>query len=133
MFERYSVLNDVHISVFGSEMLNIPKATYSRVNAYLKPCELQCLKKFCRIVALKNSNPSCCSFILPIILVFVSFSNRDPPPILKPQNLPDEVHRNWKPQIGMVRATQVASLGMPGHRMLRQVAFSFASIRSQKQ
>lgn len=47
----------------------------------------------------------------------------DPPSILKPQNLPDEIHRNWKPQIGMVRATQVASLGMPGHRMLGLVVF----------
>lgn len=47
---------------------------------------------------------------------------RDPPTILKPQGLSEDMSYKWKPRIGMVPATQVASLGLPGHRMLGLVS-----------
>ncbi|KDR24133.1 5'-3' exoribonuclease 2-like protein [Zootermopsis nevadensis] len=43
---------------------------------------------------------------------------RDPPRVLKPQDLSPSQNRGWKPQIGMAPATQRASLGEAGHRML---------------
>ncbi|XP_049959771.1 5'-3' exoribonuclease 2 homolog [Schistocerca serialis cubense] len=43
---------------------------------------------------------------------------REPPRVLKPQDLNAHDSRNWRPQIGMSPATQRASLGAAGHRML---------------
>ncbi|PNF18929.1 hypothetical protein B7P43_G15788, partial [Cryptotermes secundus] len=43
---------------------------------------------------------------------------REPPRVLKPQDLSPSQNRRWRPQIGMAPATQRASLGDAGHRML---------------
>lgn len=43
---------------------------------------------------------------------------REPPRVLKPQDLSPSQNRGWRPQIGMAPATQRASLGESGHRML---------------
>lgn len=43
---------------------------------------------------------------------------REPPRVLKPQDLSPAQNREWRPQIGMAPATQRASLGTAGHRML---------------
>lgn len=42
----------------------------------------------------------------------------EPPRVLKPGQLSKEDNRNWRPQTGMVRQNQQASLGNAGHRML---------------
>ncbi|KRT81802.1 hypothetical protein AMK59_5284 [Oryctes borbonicus] len=41
-----------------------------------------------------------------------------PPRVLKPQDLNEESHRSWRPQIGMAPSTTRASLGASGHRMV---------------
>ncbi|KAJ9576834.1 hypothetical protein L9F63_006608, partial [Diploptera punctata] len=43
---------------------------------------------------------------------------REPPRVLKPQDLTPNQNRSWRPQIGMAPATQRASLSDAGHRML---------------
>ncbi|GLH01529.1 5'-3' exoribonuclease, partial [Gryllus bimaculatus] len=43
---------------------------------------------------------------------------KEPPKVLKPGDLNAQESRNWRPQLGMAPATQRASLGDAGHRML---------------
>ncbi|XP_075222550.1 5'-3' exoribonuclease 2 Rat1 isoform X2 [Lycorma delicatula] len=47
---------------------------------------------------------------------------KEPPRVLKPEDLNKSDSRNWRPQIGMAPATQRASLGGPGHKMLSHFA-----------
>ncbi|XP_068081097.1 5'-3' exoribonuclease 2 homolog [Anabrus simplex] len=46
----------------------------------------------------------------------------NPPRVLKPGNLSAAESNAWRPQIGMTRSNQRASLGDAGHRMLGQVS-----------
>ncbi|XP_071453588.1 5'-3' exoribonuclease 2 homolog [Hetaerina americana] len=43
----------------------------------------------------------------------------EPQPVLPPGDLPQSDNRSWRPQVGMVRSNQQASLGNAGHNMLR--------------
>ncbi|XP_050305461.1 5'-3' exoribonuclease 2 homolog [Anthonomus grandis grandis] len=43
---------------------------------------------------------------------------KEPPRVLKPQDLDPQANRHWRSQVGMVPATQRANLGGAGHRML---------------
>ncbi|XP_060536009.1 5'-3' exoribonuclease 2 homolog isoform X2 [Cylas formicarius] len=47
---------------------------------------------------------------------------KDPPRVLKPEDLSPQENRQWRSQIGMAPATQRASLDLPGHRMLGHYA-----------
>lgn len=44
---------------------------------------------------------------------------KDPPRVLKPEDLDPEANRHWRSQIGMVPATQRATLTHAGHRMVQ--------------
>jgi len=50
----------------------------------------------------------------------------EPPRVLKPGQLSREESRNWRPQTGMVRSNQQASLGQAGHRMLGRYSGRFS-------
>ncbi|XP_048523410.1 5'-3' exoribonuclease 2 homolog [Dendroctonus ponderosae] len=43
---------------------------------------------------------------------------KDPPKVLKPEDLTPEANRGWRAQVGMAPATQRASLNVSGHRTL---------------
>ncbi|RZF36370.1 hypothetical protein LSTR_LSTR002966 [Laodelphax striatellus] len=43
---------------------------------------------------------------------------KEPPRVLKPDDMPVQDRNNWRPQIGMVPSRQQASLGRAGHNML---------------
>lgn len=43
---------------------------------------------------------------------------RDPPRVLKPQDLDPQANRQWRSQVGMAPATQRAYMGGAGHRMM---------------
>ncbi|XP_076268478.1 5'-3' exoribonuclease 2 Rat1 isoform X2 [Rhynchophorus ferrugineus] len=47
---------------------------------------------------------------------------KDPPRVLKPEDLDAEANRNWRSQIGMAPATQRAYVNQAGHRMLSHYA-----------
>ncbi|XP_030745155.1 5'-3' exoribonuclease 2 homolog [Sitophilus oryzae] len=47
---------------------------------------------------------------------------KDPPRVLKPEDLDPQANRNWRSQIGMAPATQRAYLNPVGHRMLSHYA-----------
>lgn len=56
---------------------------------------------------------------------------KEPPRVLKPGDLSPESNKNWRPQIGMVPATQRATLGEAGHRMVDHYSRSQDQQQSQ--